>query len=218
MHRRDVLRTALAGAGAIIGATMAGKVEAREPEPVQGTLVTGPDPSTYVNVAFHTDGTVIVLPPGAPLLSPETVDHWMGIERAVFPESDPQHGAVTIFDPAGTLIPPDEWTVPMIRAHYQYALGQRTPNVPIDENHLSTRFMPRDLYTIQPRIDGEDARHVTESYSGPNGWLVQMVHDERGPILFGDPLRYRIVTGHVRLWVDGEVIYPGDYTAPLLPR
>jgi hypothetical protein len=181
------------------------------------TLVTGPDPTTYVNVAFRTDGTVIVLPPGAPLLSPESVDRWMGIPRAEFPESDPKHGAVTIFDLASNLLPPDEWTVPMIRAHYLYALGQRTPDVPVDGNHLSMRFMPKALSTVMPTLNGEEVRHVTESYDGPDGWLVQVVTDDTGAVaVFGDSLRSRILTGTVEHWMDGVAVSPGTYTAPLL--
>lgn len=219
MNRRGFLRTALCAAGATASAMAVGKVEAREPDMVHGTLVTGPDPSTYVYVEWTVDSRVLVIPPHAHLWSQNSgvSVQGMGIPRAEFPEFDAKHGAVTLFEPNDGLILPAEWTVPMIRAHYLYALGQRTPNAPIDGNHLSVRFMPRALYTVLPRIDGEDAKHVTESYSGPNGWLVQMVADARGPILFGDALRYRIVTGNVALWVDGAVINPGDYTAPLLP-
>jgi hypothetical protein len=226
MNRRGFLRGTLGAAGALVGAlAVRTGVDGREstPEGVQGqsvggmTIVTGPDPDHYVNVAFRTDGTAIVLPPGAPLLSPESVDRWMGIERAVFPESDPKHGAVTIFDAASIFVPPDEWTVPMIRAHYLYALGQRTPDVPVDGNHLSMRFMPKALSTVMPTLNGEEVRNVTESYDGPNGWLVQVVTDDAGAVaVFGDSLRSRIVTGTVEHWMDGVTVSPGTYTAPLL--
>jgi hypothetical protein len=77
--------------------------------------------------------------------------------------------------------------------------------------------MPKALSTVMPTLNGEEVRNVTESYDGPNGWLVQVVTDDAGAVaVFGDSLRSRIVTGTVEHWMDGVTVSPGTYTAPLL--
>jgi hypothetical protein len=133
---------------------------------------------------------------------------------------------VTIFDPASKLLPPGEWTVPMIRAHYLYALGQRTPDVPVDGNHLAYRFMPPVLEEKFGGVllNGYSVVHIDESYDGPNGWVLQVVLDDESRLIDRDGNRvhsidrayYRILTGTVEHWMDGVTVSPGTYTAPLL--
>jgi hypothetical protein len=180
--------------------------------------VTGPDPSAIVNVEWGPDGRVAVIPRDAPSPWPNRMVRGTGIPVGEFPEFNPKNGTVILYAPGHDLVPPDEWTVPMIRAHYVREVARSTPDIPYDWNHLSVRFMPKSLLTVQVTLDGEEASHVSESYDAADGWIVQYLTDDSGRVTtFGVPPRplSRIRTGKVEHWRDGLLVGPGNHTAML---
>jgi hypothetical protein len=226
MDRRGFLRASAGALSATLG-VFAARTGVGQPEVAQAaemTLVSGADPDAFVYVEWGPDGRVAVLSPDMPDQWPNQMRSGRGMPRSEFPEFDPAHGVVTIYERHGDLLPPEEWTMPMIRAHYLYALGQRTPDAPVDGNHLAFRFMPPyvENHLAGVLLNGYNIFHVDESYDGAHGWVVQLELGENGqPITHDDGdvfiLRKRILTGDVQHWMDGATFRPGDFTAPLLP-